>query len=231
MIDLKHKVLFIHVPRTGGSYFCNAYYNYMHKDSMEKLIYTRYLVGGECALKHISYHEYEAIYHTDKLDTFKQICIIRNIYDLIVSVYFQTIHSRRNNSSFFHGWCEQHKKDITFQSWIQCISSYVDTSKELFRFSPYQVMKQSIYLAGCSDECTIINYEDYNQQIASWYKNSFNLDVDIQRSSNDKLETKYQKANYPTSRPIDYREMYTNYLQGQVKELYADDITVFGFKF
>ena len=235
MIDIKHKVLFIHIPRTGGSNFCDIYHDYMYSDcSIDKFTYDRYMVGIESVLKHIAYKDYEAIYYNDKLHTYNQICIIRNIYDLIVSVYFQTIHNNRNCKTFFHRWCKSNTKDITFQSWVDCISSFIDApekNKNTFSASPYIIVKQSGYLTGCSDSCTIIDFTQYDQQIAEWYKTSFNLDVDIQKSSDSMLESQYSKANYPVHRPVDYREMYNNHLLDQVTELYADEIDIFGFKF
>ena len=46
MIDLKNKVLFIHIPRTGGSEFCNQYYNHILSTDVDVDLYNDFLVGS-----------------------------------------------------------------------------------------------------------------------------------------------------------------------------------------
>lgn len=230
MIDIKNKVLFVHVPRTAGSNFCNMYYTNVLKNDICLDLYYDYVVGESTILKHLTFDEYKYIYRTQDLDTYKQVGIVRNIFDLVVSVFYQTIHANRG-VTFYHKFIEKNNKQISLESWIDCISRMSDTNNlnKPFEKNPRVLMTQSNHYMNCSDECTLIDFENYDAEVHDWFKENFNVEQNSTKYNKTGLSKQYDKRPYPIERPVDYRDAYTDSTASQVAELFADEIEVFGF--
>ncbi len=96
--------------------------------------------------------------------------------------------------------------------------------------TPYESLLQTEYLAGCSEQCALIEYEDYETQIKAWFEDSFQKTVSIPLYDDKQLVAQYADMYRGVYRPVDYREMYTDDAASRVEELFADEIEIFNFK-
>lgn len=231
MIDTKNKVLFIHVPRTAGSNFCNMYYDKVLKKDICLDLYYDYVVGEASVLKHLTFDEYKYLYRSHDINTYKQVGIVRNIFDLVVSVFYMTIQKNRGDNTFYHRYLERNNKQISLQSWIDCIANMpaADNPKKPFEKNPRVLMTQTNHFRNCSDQCTLIDYEDYDTQVNDWFKDNFNEEQKATKYNPTGLTKKYKSRLYPIDRPVDYRDCYTDSTASQVAELFVDEIEVFKF--
>ena len=168
MIDLKNKTLFIHIPRTGGSEFCNQYYNYILSTSIDVDHYNDYLVGHGAASKHFTYGQYAQFYQFINLAVFNLVSIIRNIYELVVSSYFQRIQPGEEDHGFFN-WSRNHQQDPSmFSTWVEYLIDKADEWESTGRpqgltsKTPYVSMLQTEFLDGHHADCCLIPYEEFN---------------------------------------------------------------------
>ena len=231
MIDIKNKVLFIHIPRTNGSEFCNQYYNTMLHEHIDERLYDVYIVGNGSAHKHFTATEYKAYYFGEDVDNYKQICITRNIFDLVVSTFFQHIHINHNGPAY-ENWLKKENRQFSLDSWIDYLYMLREQGTGLhINKSPYDSLLQSRFLVGCVEACTLISYEDYETQIMSWFENNFQKTVKIPIYNDKQLTDQYAGVYRGISRPVDYREMYTDSSIQKVSDLFADEISIFNFKF
>ena len=228
MIDIKNQMLFIHIPRTGGSNFCNQYYNTMLHEYIDDMFYDKYMVGNGNAHKHFTVSDYKQFYFGEDVDNYRQICIIRNIFDLVVSTFFQTIHNNIKGNGY-QNWSQRKNKQLTMDNWIDYLYVLRERSRQNNK-TPYESLLQSEYLAGCSEQCTLIEYEDYETQIKSWFEDCFQKTVSIPLFDDEQLVTRYTDVYRGVYRPVDYREMYTNDTSSRVEELFAHEIEIFNFK-
>tara|TARA_R110002110_G_scaffold170694_9_gene372846 strand:- start:198 stop:884 length:687 start_codon:yes stop_codon:yes gene_type:complete len=228
MIDLINQVVYIHVPRTGGSNFCHEYYQRVLHHAVDKEIYKQYIVGHGTIHKHLIYAEYIEIYIGHDIDKFNQVCIIRNIYDLVVSTFFQT---SERGTTFYTKWCSDNGMGISFESWIRYLEMLATIVPVRFQKNQWRSMLQSEYLAGCREECMVINYDNYSNGINKWFSDTCNIQTDIQRTPTPGLIKQYKSATYPIPRPTDYRDMYTDETKKSIDYLFREEIDIFEFMF
>ena len=201
----------------------------MLHEYIDDVFYTKYMVGNGNAHKHFTASDYKQFYYGEDIDNYNQVCIIRNIFDLVVSTFFQTIHINEKHGDY-RNWSQKKNRPIGLDGWIDYL--YVlRERKRLNNKSPYVSLLQSEYLVGCSEQCAVIEYEDYETQIKAWFEECFQKTVNIPLLDDKQLITRYKDAYCGLHRPVDYRDMYTDSSVQRVSDLFADDISIFNFQF
>jgi hypothetical protein len=228
MIDAKNKVVFIHIPRTNGSEFCNQYYNTILHEHIDEVFYDKYVVGKGNAHKHFTLVDYKQFYYGEDIDDYNQMCIIRNIFDLVVSTFFQLIH---NNVKFngYQNWSKINNKQFTLDNWIDYLYVLRERPRAQNK-SPYESLLQSEFLAGCSEACVVVSYEEYEAQINLWFEETFQKTVSIPLFDDKQLATRYTDTYRGVYRPVDFRDVYTDDIASRVEDLFADEVDMFDFK-
>lgn len=82
-IDSKRKILFIHIPKTGGSSIENALNLHPNQVTDAK----EYLSGTGKHLQHLTYNEICSLKSKDEIFNFNKFCIIRNPIDRFYSEF------------------------------------------------------------------------------------------------------------------------------------------------
>ena len=225
MIDIHNKFLFIHIPRTNGSDFCNKYYNSFLSESVPEGDFIDYYVGNPCLRKHFRYSEYLTHFNGLKLNQFKKVVAVRNPFDLMVS----------------HYWMRLEKED----KWLKRfnINSFSDFVKFLAN-SEQQGITSEIRLHSFVDQChdlEIIRYETYDLQakdILVQFSEGMPNYIDqedrcVRFNENELLKeyaVRYKRKNAGL-RPLDYRRMYDSYTKDAVAKLFHWDLKTFDYEF
>lgn len=157
MIDNKNKVLFIHVPRTGGSVLEREYWGkYLSNDMTSQEFWTKchpvrtaLVIDG----KHVTYKQYMESGLIKNIKDWKIFTIARNTFDLVWSNWY-----------LVNGYKEQ--KNIPLISWKQYIHLLQTDPLERNR------VNQSRYIEG-SNNVDVIMYENLTQDV----KRIVNLDI------------------------------------------------------
>lgn len=219
MIDAENKIIFIHIPRTGGSQFSNHYYNGILSKHIPVDIYSKYCAYGDFDAKHFRYKDYKH-FVGPKINEFKTVTIIRNSYDLAVSNW--RMHLRNYND-----YNEKHKnfvKDFpSFVGWLEHQKNAGDNRPTFL--SPYNSMKQMEYIEG-SEGCTIIEYENYNEGVHKFFLDNFGIETKLKRLTSDEL----RKKEAYKERKMNYAAYYNSNLEKRIKELYREEIEYFNYK-
>lgn len=200
----------------------------MLHEYVDKTFYDKYMVGNGNAHKHFTASNYKQFYFGEDIDNYNQICIIRNVFDLVVSTFFQTIHINIKNNGY-QNWSQRKNRPFTLDNWIDYLYVLRERPRQNNK-SPYESLLQSEYLAGCSEQCAVIEYEDYETQIKAWFEECLQKTMSILLFDDKQLVTQYKDAYRGVYRPVDYRDMYTDDAASRVEELFADEIEIFNFK-
>ena len=223
MIDNINKILFVHIPRTGGSQFSNFYHKEVLSPAVDLSLYERYFAHGDFNAKHFRYQDYEILVGAGLVD-YKTVTGVRNIYDLAVSTWRMSLLV--NGEEVLWGTGDRKNTFVNFLDWLS-----IQKESRLPIFSangivPYQSMRQKEYLKGCKN-CEVIRYEDYDKGVRNFFLNHFSLETGLKKYTDEelKLSDKYR------GRKLDYREYYTGETKQKVESLFAEDIEHFNFQF
>ena len=221
MIDIKNKIIFIHIPRTGGSQFSNHYYNDILSKYLPLDIYGKYCAYGDFNAKHFRYKDYKH-FVGPKINEFKTVTVVRNSYDLAVSNW--RMHLRN-----FDNYNEKHKnfvKDFpSFISWLELQREKDEQNKSQTWLTPYNSMKQLEYIEN-AENCEIIKYENYNHGVQKFFLNNFGVETKLKRLTKDEL----RKTEAYKERKMNYAAYYNANLEKRINELYRKEIEYFDYK-
>lgn len=184
IISNKYKIIFIHIPKTAGT-FVTTLIKKIDKNSVS-YPHTRYI---------------DACKIIKNIDDYFIFTVIRNIYDLLISLYE---YIKQNP---FHN---QHNeiKNISFKEYI-----YKLDKKEIISH-----INQLDYIEKCKN-IFIINYDknNLNNELYNLFKNKFDINITLPKNIN------ISKRN----NNIYYDKDTINI----VKKLYKKDIKRFNFKY
>lgn len=206
MISDSKKFIFIHIPKTGG----NTVQKILEKYSNNKLIAKNSSVGKNQGLKiidkttlldikHNSIKYYEVKY-PEKYKTYYKFCVIRNIYDRLISAYFFHNHSTIENP-----------KEFDENDFIDFIRAY--KKNEIFN-----------YIIDRNGEIVVKNYIDFSNLIPSLKETLIKigiLDSDIDLLD---FDIKLNKSNHKH-----YSQYYTKKSQNVVEKNFKKEIDYFNW--
>lgn len=221
MIDTKNKIIFIHIPRTGGSQFSNHYYNDVLSAHLPVEIYSKYCTYGDFDAKHFRYKDYKH-FVGPKIKEYKLVTVVRNTYDLAVSnwmMHFNAIETKSEKSKEF---C----KDFpSFVCWLEHQKEAGNKHPSWTFLSPYNSMKQLEYIEG-SEDCEIIKYEDYDNGVRKFFRENFGIETKLKRLTREQLQKKESYKNRKTN----YSIYYDSDLRKRIENLYRKEIEYFDYK-
>jgi len=221
MIDTKNKIIFIHIPRTGGSQFSNHYYNDVLSEHLPVEIYSNYCSYGDFDAKHFRYKDYKH-FIGPKINEYKIVTVVRNSYDLAVSNWMMHYNSLETKSEASKEFC----KDFTsFVGWLEHQKKAGNKHPNWTFLSPYNSMKQLEYIEG-AENCEIIRYENYNQDVRKFFLNNFGIETKLKRYTNDELRKRESYKN----RKMNYSIYYDSDLKKRIENLYRKEIDYFDYK-
>jgi chondroitin 4-sulfotransferase 11 len=140
MIYHKHKIIFIHIPRTGGSSIETAFVgtDWFYKDNKTK---------------HMMASETKKLYK-DYWDEYNKISIVRNPYDRAISLFtckFNNIYCPRYKSDLSH-FLQNFRPEHDEQKCIQCCDILDEPIDYIFKTSTLE--------SDFNDFCEKLNIKD-----------------------------------------------------------------------
>lgn len=234
MISDRHKFIFSHTPRSGGSIFSNQYintYRYVHdfmdegypeKVALQKAyILLGNIPDGHYSLrgknksvltKHYLAKEYKDNF-PDKWEAYFKFSVVRNPWDHIVSMYFM----RRTQPAFI-------KKDGTFLKFHEWCERWFKLDHENSFYDLYYFIDNEMVLDD------VVRFENYNEEMDRVWKKLFNTEMPYAINKDDTKEL--WKERKLSDRPADYRDLYkgegSKYINS-VRGCYPKIIEYFGY--
>ncbi len=201
MILDEQKLIFIHIPKTGGTSFEFAY-NYIHPgfDQFINPFLIKNLTQETDA--HIPAIVLKKSF-PEKFDSYYKFCIVRNPWDRLLSSYL---------------WIKRYqlKTNIGFRDWI--ISGFKDTPER--EMNIFVNFNQLDWITDNSGNIIIDYIGQFDQIKQEFVKINQKLKI-------PKQKLPYINA----SRHIHYSYYYDDETKDIVREMYQKDIEYFGFKY
>lgn len=204
MISRKHRCIFVHIPKTGGTSIeaviwpgtrtCDDLYMGVVNG------YNKYQTGG---LQHLLAHQIRTEVGSDVYNNFFKFSIVRNPWDRTVSQY--TYMKLRPDLRRFIGM----NQDDTFDTYLKLIQQ-----KRHIQWEP-----QISFLKGKNNDIIVDHigrFENFTNDVAE----IFSI---LKIKSPIPYENKSIRA--------DYRIYYTNDSKEVISNMYADDIKEFNYSF
>jgi hypothetical protein len=207
IINRENNFVFIHIPKTGGSSFCNSYLDFMGLN-------TRREGRGwqspayENGIMHSMYREKEAI-----INNMFVTCVVRNPFDRWVSCYGSMLREKRNHFSNPEAIYIHHLAlDSSFEKWVNTLIDEHSMWNTVFIRPQTEFIKN---YAGVIDINLIGRCEEYSKFIE-----------DVNNLTN--LKVKESLKN--TSKHKPYQEYYTESLVKLVQDWNKEDFDNFEYK-
>lgn len=188
MIDHNHKIVFVHIPRTGGSVLCNKYYENFYKDRLSFEDYTYKYINRDG--KHTCLESYQTNYDLYEYTIFS---IIRNPWDRIYSAYQVLIKTRYIDCSF-EEWLDDFSFDSTPARRLEwSIDDYLDpiqdVNLQIFKHEDKDTPEKINDLLNLKDPLYSIDYiKTYRDKYTAYTKDLVN---DIFQEDIERFEYEY----------------------------------------
>ncbi len=201
-ISDKHKVIFLHIPKTGGT----SIEKFLDIKPSASTFYSQYLPLSisVAAPQHLPYADLKAKLPVDKWVTYYKFAIVRNPWERLLSTY---------------KWKSRGCK--TFEEFVFFVDLLFKKYKpaDLHYYSDYQrnwcshLLPQSMYIG---DDVHVYRFEHFNE-IVDDLKQRLGLGEEIKKVNGSDHDH--------------YSHYYTKKLRETVARIYADDIERFGYEF
>lgn len=200
-ISDKHKVIFIHIPKTGGTTIEKMLDIPVGKSS---LFLSRYEAKNKPAYQHYTYEQLKDVIPAEKFNSYEKITFVRNPWDKLVSAYFWNKRGFQNFSDFVDF------VESTFQRF---------SLDEIFKYPGYNkwfishILPQYLYVGP---DVTVYKFENFQTELPKLLK-KYNIEGNL-RHDHKKDHQHYSKYYDDRTKDI-------------VSKVYAKDISLFNYVF
>lgn len=207
VISRKHKAIFIHVPRTGGS-------------SIE----SQGIFSIEQGPTHDPIDVVAWQLRPERIDDYFCFAFVRNPFDWFVSLYHYFY-----SMGITHRWYWNNKKVVQevkqfpdFRAFCREFSSLKCRGE--YHYGVCHFLPQSHYLVGRSGKCELDFVGRFEQLLEDWGKVAVELGVSAKLPH-------VNASDRGAARGADYRSYYDDQSRALVEEYYAEDLQRFGYEF
>ena len=197
MLLEKKKIVFIHVPKTGGNSFSHLLKKYSDEKFIRHVPYSDKLNFFEIQGKYTDFKHQPLSFYKEKLGKnfkeFKIVTIVRNPLDRFLSIYYMPDYNMKTN--FFvkkiNRFTKKYLDNYLFSSRFYAYEA-PKLNLDLMKFYINNLQSQKSYLSFGNKYFNpdyLIKYEDYNQGIKKFCK-SLKIDyklVHVNKSKREKL--------------------------------------------
>lgn len=210
-IDHKNKILFIHIPRTGGSTVEKCFNMYRNAN----MLYGRKVINNKLyALQHLTFSEHIKLKYVSRMDEYFKFAFVRNPWDRLLSAYsFQ---------------CRNGKK-FDFSTFISVSYEYIKEKRFLLSVNEYDTLKQKygISLVHVIPQINFIRHKDYELDFVGKFEN-FKTDL---KYILDLFNINCNIPNVNKSKHKHYSKYFTDKMIDMVNEMYKEEIELFDYYF
>lgn len=217
-ISFTHKVIFLHIPKTGGTSI-EALLEI--KSSPENLFWQGYR-ADVLAPQHLTYAELKAKIKPEIFNEYFKFAFVRNPWERLVSTYFWNNRGHKTFESFVHFldklFTEYHT-DLEPPAAANGTTQRADGKKSLFTFPHFRdhfaahYLPQHLYIGP---DVTVYRFENFAEE---------------NRKICQQLEIKERQIHHNPTRHQHYSTYYTEETKQIVARIYAVDIELFGYQF
>ncbi|MCK4678323.1 MAG: sulfotransferase family 2 domain-containing protein [Bacteroidales bacterium] len=216
-ISHKHRFVFLAIPRTGSTTVRNVLDDY----SDIKSIHISEITDGFPFYHHISARELKNIFERRgwEWSDYKKFCMIRNPYDRVVSLYYHRLKMESNimKNRGVIGNSIGNVKDI-----VKPVNTFKDY---LMHINPRNRLPTSLKAFICDDNGNflvddVLMYEKLNEDLPNYLDN---LGINITAEDIPHLNASQNRSAY--------RDYFDEDTKKRVSELYAYEISRFGYNF
>ncbi len=208
------KIIFIHIPKTGGSYIDT---NILNIDilNITNDIQQKYFVGvnNKIHYSHMTINEISQLIDITKYNYV--FTMVRNPYDRLVSNYF------------FNGYVLISKN---FNSFVYDLYDYVINDKDIFLNDTSDIIKKTLHIHYRINQVDFLKKNNmiYNKiKVFKYEKFKESINTII---SDLKLDIKYDNNKINNSEHENYKSYYNKETADIVYKLYQPDFEYFGYE-
>lgn len=210
-IDNKNKILFIHIPRTGGSSIEKCFGHYRNQNSL----YGRKVINSNLyALQHLTLEEHIKFNYISNPNKYFKCAFVRNPWSRLVSAYS---YQNRNG------------KITSFNAFVKKASEYILNNKLLLPTNEYDILKKNygISLVHLIPQSNFVKHKNIKLDFIGKFEN-YQLDLKIILEKFN-IKTEIPKIN--KSKHTSYTEYYDEDLKNLVSKMYKEDINRFNYSY
>lgn len=214
MLCEKHKCLFIHIPKTGGSSVENMFLN--NGESKSEI---------DCNLKHLTFYECKKKFGRGVLNDYFKFSVVRNPWDRFYSYWF--------NSNYIQTFLSIPKKAMYDKDCVSQVMSELNQNHDFVKgqFAKHIAKMQTYDFSQEIQSQYSFLYD--NDKIAVDYVGRFEeIDVFFDFIIN---KFKFENKTIPNSKKIegkpDYRSFYDRRTIPIVGDMFKKDVRIFNYEF
>ncbi len=228
MVISDHNIIFVHIPKTGGTSVINALLREIHGEDFECTVVSylpdelqkQYLFHG--ARKHWTSQQIKSHVGGDLWDASYKFATVRNPWDRVVSEYhwikqiFSNLNHPYHEGKKLNNINIRKQKIGSFDQFVETLSSVYQRKKHFFYNhnrpqTDYLIDEHGNWLVD-----DVFNIEDMHM-VAEQVRKNTGLNINIGKEN----KTEHKQ----------YQSYYTEDLYNIVANIYREDIKQFGFKF
>lgn len=214
----KHKIVFIHIPKTAGSTINTALgIEELFKSDRPLSLYDNdilYGIRGTIELDHLTAADMIHEIPPTIWNTYYKFAVVRNPYDRLVSQYFYSVEYND-----YRVVSKENSK--TFEQFIDTLTSLINTFDTMTQLEKTHYIPQYDYIYNDSGECLVDyvgRFETFNESIQ-----------DILNQTNKYHMKSLFNVKKQTSNHKPYNIYYTDSLKQKVYDMYEKDFITFGY--
>jgi len=190
-----NNLLFIHIPKTAGSYLEKKLSKYETNSNN-----YGYDCKKEIYKQHYTYNNYLEKYGIKNMNNFKIFCVIRNPYDRLFSAYKQ-IFKKTSDKNLIIMMKSENFRDFVLNKLEKLIKN---SDKHKYKGNITHILPQTNFIKNKNDNVKIIKYE--NLENISDYLKLCDINESIKFSNTHSTYT----TNYDESMKRKMQEVYKN---------------------
>jgi REP element-mobilizing transposase RayT len=211
-IHYQKKIIFIHIPKTGGTSISKMLFGNTHYSHQHLLGPVINVKGKPRRASHCTFEEIQSILQFN-IEEFDKITCVRNPYDRIKSEYY---FLKKNN--VIHPALGDVKK-LTFKDFLIKLEKEFETLEK----KCYNIWSEDYFIHFLPQ----IEFLRVGKEIIDTKIFRFEKFEEVEKYFNNKVHLNYN----PLNRIKDYKKEYDEEMVEIVQKLYKEDLEYFGYEF
>lgn len=213
------KIVFIHIPKTGGTSISSHFFDFEDEKTIKydkDCLLSSMISIGDGKYRRASHCTAQEIrnLHPEVFESYQKITVVRNPFDKIVSEYYHFLQMAHNIPMIGH------VKDMTFSDFVSRLYDKFDEIQEL------QTLKREDYYIHVVPQVHFLKIDGkISDQIKVYRFENF-------REIRDQLGiTRKLNVNCLKDYAASYQKHYDSRLVQKVNQMYEEDLRVFNYSF
>ena len=216
IINDEHKLMFIHIYKTGGSLFTYSYIDIFYCDELNKQLPGWQFKYHKYGDMHLTFKDLEKKESIEKYKNYKKIVIVRNPYDWLLSI-----------------WNDFCSHIISFKGFINEIKirneEYINRNKPIstWDLGRFCVQRQYDFISNSLNLNIdkIIKFEDIKDELTTFFKEYSDKEIIL-----PKISSAYFMSSRHKKSGRNYKDYYDDSMYNIVNIYFRKDFEHFGYE-